>query len=218
MSWLSGLVDVATSLIPGGGLIKTAVKAVVPAVASIFTKKGAATVAAGVGGAAAATLGGNLLGGGGSKAMVPYSSSGGGLPALPGLAAAGTTAAIAATSAGGLPIPWWKGPGGKLQMPWNDPRIPEYLKQFALDDAYLKTYVRAPRGYVVIRDANGKPFAVNRFIAQKFGLWRPTAKPPISATDWKHFRKNKLIERRIRKNFGSAIRPKKQFVQHSKRK
>lgn len=217
MSWLSSLVDIGTSLIPGGGLIKTAVKAVVPAVTSIFSKKAAATVATVGAGAAAATLAPKLLGGG-STAMVPYAGAGN-LPALPGLAAAGQTSAIASTSPGGLPVPWWKGPGGKFQLPWNDPKIPEYLKSFALDDAYLKVYYRAPRGYVVVKDANGKPYAVNRMVAKQFGLWRPAAKPPISATDWKHFKRNKLIERRIRKNFGSAMRPKHHTdVHHTKKR
>lgn len=124
------------------------------------------------------------------------------LPALPlasgPMAAAGNTA-LAKTSPGGLPVPFWKGPGGKLQMPWNDPRIPEYLKQFALDDAYLKIYYRAPRGYVIVKDANGKAFAVNKKIAQQFGLWHPAAKPPISATDWKHYRRAKSIEKKLLK-------------------
>lgn len=124
------------------------------------------------------------------------------------LSSAATSAIQNATQGGvgGLPVPWFKGPGGALQMPWSDPRIPEYLKQFALDDAYLKTYVRAPRGYVIVRDASGRPFAVLRQIARQFGIWKPAAKPPISATDWKHYKRNKVIERKLVKIARPALR------------
>ena len=113
---------------------------------------------------------------------------------------------VAQTSPGGLPVPFWKGPGGALQMPWSDPRIPEYLKQFALDDAYLRSYVRAPRGYVIVRDASGRPFAVLRQIARQIGIWRPAAKPPISATDWKNYKRNKAIEKKLIKIARPAMR------------
>jgi len=109
-------------------------------------------------------------------------------------------------AAGGLPVPWWKGPGGKLQLPWNDPRIPQFLSQFALDDAYLRVYYRAPRGYVLLRDANGKPYAVLKQIARSFGLWKPSAKPPISATDYKHYKRNKAIEKKLVKIARPALR------------
>lgn len=136
--------------------------------------------------------------------MPSYGGGGGGLPALP--MAPAQTRAIQSTSPGGLPVPWWKGPGGKLQLPWNDPRIPDYLKQFALDDAYLKPYYRAPRGYVVLRDASGKPFAVNKAMAKAFGLWRPKKKPPISVSDWQAFKKAERVEKKLKKIAGPALR------------
>lgn len=142
-----------------------------------------------------------------SAAQMGLVSSTGGLPALPlGAAAAGATTALATTSPGGLPVPWWKGPGGKLQLPWNDPRIPEYLKQFALDDAYLKTYYRAPKGYVIVRDNQGRPFAVNKMIARQFGIWKPNKKPPISVRDWSSFQRAKRVEKKLRKIAGPALR------------
>lgn len=91
-------------------------------------------------------------------------------------------------------------------MPWNDPKIAEYLKQFALDDSYLRVYYRAPRGYVIVRDAQGRPYAVLRQIARQFGLWRPAAKPPISATDWKHYKRNQAIEKKLVKIARPALR------------
>lgn len=209
---LGKVASVAADFIPGGSLVKGVVKLAVPAVASAFSKPatkmlagGAATFAAGAG-LAKVTSGGQTM-------QLPIGT----LPALPTLAAA-QTGAIQSSSPGGLPVPWWKGPGGKLQMPWNDPRIPEYLKQFALDDAYLKPYYRAPRGYVVLRDANGKPFAVNKEIAKSFGLWKPAAKPPISATDWKHYKRNKTIEKRLKKIAGPALRKHSRAAAPAKKK
>jgi hypothetical protein len=121
---------------------------------------------------------------------------------------AATSAATAAVEqgVGGLPVPWWKGPGGGLQMPWNDPQVATYLKQFSLDDSYLRVYYRAPRGYVIVRDAQGRPFAVLRQIAKQFKLWRPAAKPPISATDWKNYKRSKQIEKKLIKIARPALR------------
>lgn len=152
-----------------------------------------------------AVIGTGLVGGG--IAVNKLASGGqGGLPALPGNLPALQNAAIQQQGAGGLPVPFFKGAGGKLQMPWNDPRIPEYLKQFALDDAYLRIYYRAPRGYVIVRDANGRAFAVNKKIAQQFGIWKPSAKPPISATEYKHYKRNQAIEKKLRKIAAPALR------------
>lgn len=139
--------------------------------------------------------------GAGSQALTTFAGS---QIALPSLAAAGVAATTAAGVAGGN-LPWWQGPGGKLQMPWNDPRIPDYLKQFALDDAYLKPYYRAPKGYVVLKDSSGRPFAVNKQIARSMGLWKPSAKPPISATDYKHLKRNKVLEKKLKKIAGKLL-------------
>ncbi len=140
---------------------------------------------------------------GGSTVNLPVQT--GSLPPI-GVPAAATTSAIQQAGPGGLPVPWWKGPGGKLQLPWNDPKIPAYLKQFALDDAYLKTYYRAPRGYVIIRDASGRPFAVNKQMARSFGLWKPAKKPPISVGDWQKFKAAERVEKKLKKIAGPALR------------
>lgn len=115
---------------------------------------------------------------------------------LPLLTPGSTTVPMGSTSGPGL-LP--RGPGGSLQLPWNDPRIPEYLKQFAIDDGYLKTAVRAPRGYVVIRDAEGRPFGVNKEIAKAFKIWRPKKKPPISVTDWQSLKRANSTVKKLKK-------------------
>lgn len=149
--------------------------------------------------AAAAGAGIAKVTSGGSSMNLPVMSGG----SLPPIAAAAATPAP--TKPGGLPI-GWKGPGGKLQAPWSDPRIPEYLKQFALDDAYLTPVYRAPRGYVVIKDAKGRPFAVNKAMAKAFGLWKPKRKPPISVSDWQAFKKAERVEKKLKKIAGPALR------------
>lgn len=194
MSWQSivkGVSSVVSGFVPGGGLINAAVQLALPEKKSSFAAPAGQTY----------NLGGNGLttSSFASQGIQQVSSQ---LPAL----ALAQNQAIASQGAGGLPVPWFKGPGGKLQMPWNDPRIPEYLKQFALDDAYLKTYVRAPKGYVILRDSSGRPFAVNKQVARSMGLWKPAAKPPISATDYKHFKRNKTIEKKLRKIAGPVLR------------
>lgn len=130
------------------------------------------------------------------------------LDAVTSAATGAATNAIANAGAGGLKslVPWWKGPGGGLQMPWNDPQVAQYLKQFSLDDSYLKIYYRAPRGYVVVHDAAGRPYAVLRQIARQFGIWKPAAKPPISATDWKRYKRNRQIEKKLIKIARPALR------------
>ena len=193
MSWQSivkGVAGLASNFVPGvGGLIKTAVDLALPEPKQNFGQ--AQTYTVGGVGVAPSTFGG--------QTVSQVTSQ---LPAL----ALSQTQAVQQQGAGGLPVPWFKGPGGKLQMPWSDPRIPDYLKQFALDDAYLKTYYRAPKGYVVLKDSSGRPFAVNKTIARQMGLWKPAAKPPISATDYKHFKRNKTIEKKLRKIAGPALR------------
>lgn len=108
-----------------------------------------------------------------------------GLPALPGMSG-GPMGAVQPGQTGGFGLP--RGVGGKLQLPWNDPSIPAYLKQFSLDDSFLRQALRAPRGYVVVRDADGRPFALLKAMAKQFKLWHPKPKPPISVRDWHHLR------------------------------
>jgi hypothetical protein len=181
----------ALDLIPGGkavgalkkagssvGLISTGARVLGKLVRAAPMVGKAATVA-GVGYAgykAVSSMGG---GGGGPTAMPT-------MPALPAMAnedMGNQHAGPSGQGAWGL-IPWWKGPGGRLQFPWNDPSAPQPLKQFALDDSYLKLTYRAPKGYVVIRDSDGQPLPVLKMAAQKMGYWRPHKKPPISVGEW----------------------------------
>lgn len=99
---------------------------------------------------------------------------GGGVPPMPGAAAT-------------MPLPG--GPGaprgmGTRSIFRDDPNVAAYLKQFAIDDRFLKQYFRAPRGFVVLRDVNGDAYGLPKKLAQQYGGWRPAKKPPISVRDW----------------------------------
>lgn len=193
---LSPVVSVARKLIPA----HTVVGKMIGATRQVGTKLAGPAVV----GLAAGAVG---------QALVPTSSGAPavqapGLPAVPGAAEAagvgvGTAIGRAITGA----IPWWKGPGGGLQMPWADPATMKGLKEpFVLDDAYLIPTYRAPRGYVVVRDANGKPYPMWKPLARSMGLWRAARKPPISAGDWNKYQTAQTVEKKLRKIAGRALR------------
>lgn len=99
-----------------------------------------------------------------------------------------------------------RGADGKLQMPWNDPNVIEALRPFALDDRYLKTYYRAPKGYVVLRDADGKPFPCLKMAARKAGVWHPSAKAPISIGEWQAVKRADRAVKKIRRHMTRITR------------
>ena len=84
--------------------------------------------------------------------------------------------------------------------------LPDYLKPYALDASQLRQFVRAPKGYVIVHDAAGTPYAILKQIARMYHLWKPSAKPPIRATDYKHYKRNKVIEKKLKKIAGPIYR------------
>jgi len=115
----------------------------------------------------------------------------------------GAVPAVPPGQTGGLGLP--QGPGGGLQLPWNDPSTPSALKAFALDDSFLKLQYRSPKGYVTVRDAAGRPYPLLKTIAQKMGLWKPKRKPPISVRDWSAYRRAGAVEKKLRKIAAKAM-------------
>ena len=114
---------------------------------------------------------GNAITGGGSK-----------LPALPGLP--------------GLPT----APGmGDRSIFRDDPNIIEALKPYAISAANLKTYYRAPKGFVIVHDVNGDPYALPKKVAQWARLWKPSPKPPISVGDWQAVKRADRTVKKVRK-------------------
>lgn len=135
-----------------------------------------------------------------------------GLPALPGVRSNQTTFKTGAitpgqTGGGWNPMKWIpRGPGGRMQLPWNDPSIPAFLKQFALDDSFIRPAMRGPRGYVIVRDADGQPYPVLKKVAQQFGLWKPSKKPPISVGDFQALKRADRTVKKMRKIYATIAR------------
>lgn len=174
-----------------GSLMKPISKIAGPALAVGRMVPGLST-AIGVAGAAttAYTVGKSLFG---------SSSPSGGLPPLP---AAGTT--------GGFGLP--KGPGGALQLPWNDPSISGSLKPHSLDDQYLRVFYRAPKGYIVMWDGGmphvGRPFCVEKKFARTLHyndgskVVKNHAKPPISVGEFHSLKRAHRTIKKVKKVHG----------------
>lgn len=153
------------------------------------------------GGAAAVYEGGKALG------VFDGTSSGrspGMLPALPG------GAQIQPGQTGGFGIP--RGPGGGMQMPWNDPSIPGNLKNVSLDDSFLHVYYKAPKGYIVMWDGGmpgkGRPFAILKSAASHLRynngakVLHRHAKPPISVGEYHSLKKAHKTVKKVQKIHG----------------
>lgn len=203
-------------------LIGAGLKAVGSAVAKVVPKHtivGKVLGAVGLGGAAGAAA--SAVQG----ALAPTT-----LPALP------TAQSMGITSLPGVPtpsqavgsgiggaitsmIPWFKGPGGKLQMPWSDPATLKGLKSpFVLDDSYLRPTYRAPKGYVVVHDNTGKPYPMWKPVAKAMGMWSPARKPPISAGDWNKYQTAQTVEKKLRKIASRAIRKRSSRTVNTKKR
>lgn len=165
------------------------VAGMVPGLGTVVNAASLATTAYGAYKAGSALLGGSKAPAGLPVPMAPGGFAGG-LPALPGSPMPGNTGGT-----GILP----KGPGGRMQLPWNDPRTPDALKAFALDDQYIRLAMRAPRGYVIVRDASGRPYPLLRSIAVKLHLWRPRKKPIISVRDSQAIKRSHHAIKRLHK-------------------
>lgn len=131
------------------------------------------------------------------------------LKAVPGLGTALSVASIGLTGyqamqgamggGGGLP-PGPFGPAGSMNGPGggfagfsggivgkrtvfgNDPNVPDNLKSQVISKGNLRTYYRAPKGFVVMKDSAGDPMGVPKYIAKMYG-WKPAKKPLLSIRD-----------------------------------
>ena len=178
------ITSTALALIPGGGLISKAV-GLTSKIANV--NKFAPLAALGAGGGIAAWAAQKGLGALGIAAS--------GAPALPGGGGPLMVGPGTATS----PTGGWgpRGPGNKMQWPWQDPNVQAGLKPWALDDSFLKIMYRAPRGYVVVHDENGKPYPLQKWAAKKVGWWHEPRKPPITAGEWHQYQTAIKVEKRL---------------------
>lgn len=68
--------------------------------------------------------------------------------------------------------------------------------------AELKTIHAAPRGYVIV-EKDGQKVAMEKTMARKFGYYKPSAKPPISATEFKQAKAAARVEKKIARLAGT---------------
>lgn len=121
---------------------------------------------------------------------------GGGLPALP------------SGAMGGLPVPGMGAPAtmGDRSIFRNDPNVIEAVKPWAISKANLKTYYRAPKGFVIVYDQAGDPYALPRKMAQWLKLWKPAAKPPISVGDFQALKRADRTAKKVKKILAMTTR------------
>lgn len=125
------------------------------------------------------------------KAINMFNKPAGGLPALPGLPGGGLPA-LPAPGAGG-------GSSGSLQK-YGSKALTSQMPDM-LDLSLCRPFYRAPKGYVIVRDPNTKQYvgAVRKDVAKRNGLWKPSAKPPISATEWRHYKDAHRVGKKLKK-------------------
>jgi len=134
------------------------------------------------------------------KEFLPSGGGGGAGPGLPALPAGGIPGLPSMARMAAAPPSTM----GDRSIFRNDPNTIEALKPYAISMHNLSTYYRAPKGFVVVRDQNGDPMGIPKVMARQMGLWRPSAKPPISATDWRHFKRAAAVSKKLNKIHAQA--------------
>lgn len=91
--------------------------------------------------------------------------------------------------------------GGSMHQMLNQAAA---LRPVTLPLVPREAYV-VPKGYVLVRDPISKqPAVVLKEIARAAGLYKPRAKAPIKASDWKAAKKAKAIERKLSRMLGDS--------------
>lgn len=134
-----------------------------------------------------------------AKGFTGGAGGGAGLPALPGSGGAGLPALPGTSSA--PPIvgdrSWWR----------DDPNIAAALKAWAISAHNLKTSYRSPvKGYVVVRDVNGDPYALPKAMAKKYAGYRESKKPPVSVGEWEAIKRADRATKRVKKMMSTIAR------------
>lgn len=167
-----------------GAIARFASKAVKPLAKTVLknplVKSAVTTVLPGASIAYTAYDAGRALMGGGSRSTMPALPAGASMPALP---LPGTVPGM-----------------GQRSIFRDDPNVPANIEQFVIPERELRTYYRAPPGFVVLTDPNGQKFGVPKAIARQYG-WRPAKKPPISVGDWQAVKRADRTVKRMKKIF-----------------
>lgn len=72
------------------------------------------------------------------------------------------------------------------------------IQATALDPSYARVYYRAPKGYVMVT-WEGQKYIIPRRVAMSYKLWKPAAKPPIKASDYRCLRKAKSTVTKLKR-------------------
>lgn len=175
--------DAAFTVIPGGGLVKTALKYAGPAL---------------LGGAAEYAV--DKLTGGSSTPQAAAA----GLPALPGGAPAGLPA-MPAAAGGGLPGVANLSPARGVHASHAPAMTLQQLQALQsqgllIPFSQLRVAHKSPvRGYVVVHDSAGGTFAVRKDLARAWGMHVTHHRPPISVGEWHALEKSHRVVKKLRK-------------------
>lgn len=172
-----------------GGAVSKLSRSPVGRLAGLVPGLGTVVNAVGIAGGVAGAVSALSNRSGGSGSGLPMLPSGrGGLPMLPGTAGAPSIV-------------------GDRSIFRNDPNIAEALKQWAISKGNLRVSYRSPmKGYVVVRDSNGDPFALPKDLARKYAGWKAGKKPPISVGDWQAVKRADKTVKKVRKVMTTMIR------------
>jgi len=99
----------------------------------------------------------------------------------------------------------------------NDPNVDASIKNQVISMAGLRTYYRAPRGYVIRHDQKGDPMGVPKHLARKMpdavrkdSGWKPAHKPLLTGGQMNSIRKAENAIKHLQK-VGKDLR----FIQHA---
>jgi len=133
------------------------------------------------------------------RSVVKQTAIGAGIYALGNAVTGGGGSSLPALPGGGMPgLPSAPGMGNRSIFR-DDPNVIEALKPYAISAANLATYYRAPRGFVIVRDSNGDPYALPKKIAQWAHLWKASPKPPISVGEMQALKRADRTAKKVKK-------------------
>lgn len=137
----------------------------------------------------AAVVGGLSL----ASALIPSGPGAAAVPGIPKLP--GMLSTLGGPITGGIPP--GAGTMGQRSIFRDDPNVIEALKPYAISMHNLRTYYRAPKGFIIAHDAQGDPFGIPKAMAKIYLGWKPAKKPPISVRDWQAFQRSKRVLKKL---------------------
>jgi len=104
---------------------------------------------------------------------------------------------VPAVTNSSMPMPTYQGAQAAPAVSGNLPCTVASLRPVELPQTAMRVYYRAPKGYVII-PVQGVKRCLRKDVARQFG-WKPNKKPPISATQWGHYKSAEKVKKILRK-------------------